>query len=95
MSNVTFEPGARTSWHRHPSGQILLVIEGRGYYQERGKPIQLLNRGDVVKCAPNVDHWHGASPTSQLNHVAINPNTEKGIVVWLAKVTEQEYNSYK
>jgi quercetin dioxygenase-like cupin family protein len=95
MSNVTFEPGARTSWHRHPSGQILLVIEGRGYYQERGKPIQLLNKGDVVKCAPNVDHWHGASPTNQLNHVAINPNTEKGIVVWLAKVTEQEYNSYK
>jgi quercetin dioxygenase-like cupin family protein len=95
ISNVTFEPGARTNWHKHPAGQILLVTEGTGYYQEKGKPIQLLHKGDVVKCLPNVEHWHGASPDSRLTHIAINPNTENGIVVWLRKVSDEEYHKVK
>jgi 4-carboxymuconolactone decarboxylase len=93
IGNVTFEPGARTKWHYHPGGQILLVTHGKGYYQEKGKPIQIMQEGDVIKCPPNVIHWHGATPTDSLTHIAISPNTDKGNVVWLEKVTDEEYNS--
>ncbi len=93
IGNVTFEPGARNNWHTHPGGQILIVTEGTGYYQEKGKPIQLLRKGDVVKVLPNVEHWHGASPDSEFTHIAISTNTQKGIVKWLQRVTDEEYNS--
>jgi len=93
--NVDFEPGARNFWHRHPGGQILLVTEGTGYYQEKGKPIQLLHKGDVVKILPDVIHWHGASPDSAFTHIAVNTNTLIGIVEWLQKVTDEEYGSFK
>ncbi len=95
IANVIFEPGARNNWHTHPGGQILLVTEGTGYYQEKGKPIQLLRKGDVVKILPDVKHWHGASPDSVFTHIAVNTNTQKGIVVWLERVTDEEYNSFK
>ena len=95
IGNVTFEPGARNNWHRHPGGQILIVTDGTGYYQEKGKPIQLLRKGDVVKILPNIDHWHGASPDSEFTHIAINSNTQKGVVEWLQGVTNEEYNSFK
>jgi quercetin dioxygenase-like cupin family protein len=93
ISNVVFEPGARNNWHTHPGGQILICTEGTGYYQEKGKPIQILHAGDVVKILPGVEHWHGASPTTSFTHIAINVNTEKGIVDWLKPVTNEEYNS--
>jgi quercetin dioxygenase-like cupin family protein len=92
ISNVVFEQGARNNWHTHPGGQILIATEGKGYYQEKGKPIQLLNTGDVVRIAPDIEHWHGASPDSEFTHIAINPNTQKGIVNWLERVTEEEYD---
>ncbi|MCW3108581.1 MAG: Cupin 2 conserved barrel domain protein [Segetibacter sp.] len=92
ISDVVFEPGARNNWHKHPSGQILIVTNGLGYYQEKGKPIQLLHKGDVVKIAPGIVHWHGAAPDSQFTHIAINPNTEHGVVEWMEKVTDEEYN---
>jgi len=92
IGNVTFEPGARTNWHKHPGGQILLVTDGKGYYQERGKPAQLIQKGDVVRIPPDTEHWHGAAPNSSLTHIAISPNTDKGSVVWLKPVTEEEYN---
>jgi len=95
ISNVTFEAGARTNWHTHPAGQILLITGGTGYYQEKGKPIQRMHKGEVVKCLPNVEHWHGASVDSAMTHIAMNPNTEKGIVVWLQKVTDDEYKNIK
>lgn len=95
IGNVTFEPGARTNWHYHPGGQILIITNGTGYYQEKGKPIQLLNKGDVVKCLPNVEHWHGASPNCVLNHIAISTNTQKGNVVWKQPVTNEEYYNIK
>src|SRR5258705_2177041 len=94
IGNVVFEPGARNNWHTHPGGQILLVTDGVGYYQEKGKPIQLIRKGDVVNIPPDVEHWHGASPDSELTHIAVNPNTQKGIVVWLERVTDEEYGSY-
>lgn len=96
VSDVTFEPGARNNWHTHPNGQILVVTAGTGYYQEKGKPIQLLHPGDAVDIAPDVVHWHGAAPDSRFTHIAINPNASKGgAVVWLGRVTEEEYNDYK
>ncbi len=93
VGNVVFEPGCRNNWHTHGGGQILIATSGTGYYQERGKPIQLLNPGDVIKIAPDVLHWHGASPESEFTHIAINTNTHKGIVNWLQPVTDEEYNS--
>jgi quercetin dioxygenase-like cupin family protein/alkylhydroperoxidase/carboxymuconolactone decarboxylase family protein YurZ len=95
IGTVTFEPGARTNWHMHPGGQVLLVTEGKGHYQERGQPIRIMQKGDVVKCLPGIEHWHGASPGTTLTHIAIATNGEKGNAVWLQKVTDQEYNSYK
>ena len=95
IGNVIFEPGARNNWHTHPGGQILIATDGIGYYQEKGKPIQLLRKGDVVNIPPDIVHWHGASPDSEFTHIAINPNTQKGIVVWLERVTDEEYNSFK
>ncbi len=91
MASVTFEPGARTNWHYHPSGQILIVTDGTAYYQEKGKPKQILSKGQVVKCPPNVHHWHGATPKSSMTHTAFSPNLEMGCVVWLQKVTVVEY----
>ena len=95
IGNVVFEPGARNNWHTHPGGQILVVTAGTGYYQEKGKPIQLLRKGDVVKILPDVEHWHGASADSEFTHIAINPNTQKGIVTWLERVTDEEYSRFK
>lgn len=93
MGSVTFEAGARSNWHTHPAGQVLVVTEGTGYTQERGKPIQVIHKGDVIKCLPNVEHWHGATPTTSMTHISINPNTEHGVVTWLQKVTDKEYSN--
>jgi 4-carboxymuconolactone decarboxylase len=92
---VTFEPGARTNWHRHPGGQVLMITEGKGYYQERGLSKRVVQKGDVVKCLPGIEHWHGASSDTKLTHIAISPNVEKGNVVWLQTVTDEEYNKPK
>jgi quercetin dioxygenase-like cupin family protein/alkylhydroperoxidase/carboxymuconolactone decarboxylase family protein YurZ len=89
--SVRFEPNARTHWHYHPGGQILLVLSGTGLYQEKGKPMKKIQKGDVIQCPPNVEHWHGASPESELTHVAIGTNPGKGPVVWLTPVTDKEY----
>ncbi len=95
IGNVVFEAGARNNWHTHGGGQILIATQGTGYYQEKGKPIQLLNPGDVVKIAPGIVHWHGASPGSAFTHIAINTNTQKGVVEWMDRVTDEEYNSFE
>jgi len=92
VGNVYFEPGARSNWHTHPSGQILIITDGVGYYQEKGTPKRMLRKGDVVKCPPDVMHWHGASPEKSLSQMYIVPNTEKGIVKWLHPVSDAEYN---
>jgi len=95
VGNVYFEPGARSNWHTHPSGQILIITDGVGYYQEKGQPRRTMKKGDVVKCSPNVTHWHGASPDTGMQQLYILPKTEKGIVTWLQKVTDEEYNNVK
>ena len=93
VGSVTFEPGARTSWHSHPAGQIILALGGVGYYQEKGKPIEIIRKGEVVKCPHNIPHWHGASPDSEFIQVAIT-GRENGPTVWLKPVSDEEYNSY-
>jgi len=89
---VTFEPGARTNWHLHPGGQILLITGGTGYYQEKGSPKKIIKKGEVVKCPAKVPHWHGASKDDMLIQIAIT-NTHKGAPVWLQPVTNDEYNN--
>ena len=95
IGNVYFEPGARSNWHSHPPGQILIITDGVGYHQIKGQPRQIIRKGDIVKCPPNVLHWHGASPDTGMQQMYILPKTEKGIVTWLQKVTDEEYNSSK
>jgi quercetin dioxygenase-like cupin family protein len=90
VGNVTFEAGARTKWHLHPGGQILLVMDGIGYYQEKGQSKKILKRGDVIKCPANVPHWHGASVDAPFVQVAIT-NRHLGETVWLQEVTDDEY----
>lgn len=90
VGSVTFEPGARTNWHVHPAGQIILAIEGEGYYQEKGSPKRILHKGDVVKCPPNVPHWHGASADKEFIQIAIT-GRQNGPTEWKQPVTEEEY----
>ena len=85
-----FDANARLDWHKHPGGQILMIIEGTGYYQERGKPRQTINKGDVIKCLPDVEYWHGATPITSVTYIATSP-VAKGRTVWLDRVTEEEY----
>ncbi|MDF2157239.1 cupin domain-containing protein [Algoriphagus sp. CAU 1675] len=91
VGNVFFEPGARSNWHTHPAGQILIITSGNGYHQIEGQPKQELKKGDVVTCPPNTRHWHGASPDTGMQQLYIIPNTEKGIVVWMEAVTDKDY----
>lgn len=93
IGNVVFEPGARNNWHTHPGGQILIITDGVGYYQEKGKPAQVIRKGDVVTIAPDVVHWHGAAANSSMTHLAINTNTHRGVVTWLEPVTDDQYRS--
>lgn len=91
MYDVLFEAGARNHWHSHPGGQILLVTAGEGYYQEKGKPAQKLQKGDVVQIPPDVVHWHGAVPDNDFTHIGISSNTKKGAAQWFEAVTDEEY----
>ena len=95
VGNVYFEPGARSNWHSHPAGQILIITDGVGYHQIEGQPIEIIKKGSVVKCPPNVRHWHGASADVGLQQMYIVPNTEKGIVNWDEAVTDEVYKNVK
>ncbi|TKZ30421.1 cupin domain-containing protein [Brachyspira catarrhinii] len=92
ISYVTFQAGARSAWHTHPAGQHLIVLEGIGLMQEEDKPIQEFRAGDVLYCPPNVKHWHGASPNHYMKHAAITGVSNGSGVVWMEKVTDEEYN---
>lgn len=91
IANVTFEPKARTNWHKHSGGQILLVTAGEGRYQEKGKPARILKKGDVVRIPLNVEHWHGAAPDSWFSHISIETNLPDNATTWLEPVTDKEY----
>ena len=91
IANVTFEPGARTNWHKHSGGQILLVLDGEERYQEKGKEVQVLHKGDVVRIPLNVEHWHGAAPNAWFTHISIETNLPNNQTTWLNPVTDSEY----
>jgi quercetin dioxygenase-like cupin family protein len=90
-ASVTFEPGARTAWHTHPLGQILIVTAGCGRAQREGGLIEKIRPGDVVWFAPNEKHWHGASPTTAMSHIAIQEALNGKLVDWLEKVSDEQY----
>jgi quercetin dioxygenase-like cupin family protein len=90
-ASVTFEPGARTAWHTHPLGQTLIVTAGCGRAQRWGGPIEEIRPGDVISIAPNEKHWHGASPTSAMTHIAIQEALDGKVVEWMEHVSDQQY----
>lgn len=92
-ATVTFEPGARTAWHTHPLGQTLLVLSGLGRAQREGGPVEDIRPGDVVWFPPGEKHWHGASPTAAMSHVAIAESWEGSVVTWMEKVTDEQHGT--
>jgi quercetin dioxygenase-like cupin family protein len=90
-ATVTFEPGARTAWHTHPLGQTLVVTEGRGWAQRWGGPVEEIRPGDVVWFPPGEKHWHGATATTAMTHLAIQEKLDGKAVEWLEQVSEEQY----
>ena len=90
-ASVTFEPGARTAWHTHPLGQILIVTAGCDRVQREGGPVEEIRPGDVVRFAPGERHWHGAAPTTAMTHIAIQEQLDGKVVDWMEHVTDTEY----
>jgi quercetin dioxygenase-like cupin family protein len=90
---VTFEPGARTAWHAHPLGQILIVTAGCGRAQRDGGPVDEIRPGDVVVFAPGEKHWHGAAPTTPMTHIAIQESLDGKAVEWMEHVTDEQYRA--
>jgi quercetin dioxygenase-like cupin family protein len=89
--HVTFEPGARSAWHTHPLGQTLIVTSGLGWVQSAGGPIEEIRAGDVVWFPPGLKHWHGATPTTGMTHIAIQEALNGKTVDWLEKVSDEQY----
>jgi len=90
---VTFEPGARSAWHSHPTGQRLVITSGVGLTQEWGKPVQVIRPGDVVWCPPDVKHWHGATEATAMTHLAVSGTADGKNVTWMEKVSDEQYNT--
>jgi 4-carboxymuconolactone decarboxylase len=91
--SVTFAPGARTAWHSHPRGQILIITAGAGRVQRWGDAIQEMRVGDVVRIPAGQKHWHGASPSAAMTHIAISEHRDGTNVVWMEKVSDEQYNA--
>jgi quercetin dioxygenase-like cupin family protein len=94
-ARVTFEPGARTAWHAHPLGQILIVTSGRGLAQSWGGPVEEILPGDVVWIPPSEKHWHGAAPTTAMTHIAIHEELKGKLADWMEKVSDEQYRNAK
>ena len=90
---VTFEPGARTVWHRHPLGQMLVVTAGCGLVQRLGGPVEVIHPGDMVWIEPGEKHWHGATPTTAMTHIAVQEQLDGKTADWLEMVPEEEYRA--
>ncbi|WP_425064179.1 (R)-mandelonitrile lyase [Rhizobium rhododendri] len=89
--HVTFDPGARSAWHTHPAGQILIVTSGTGWVQEEGAEKRVMRPGDVIWCPPDVKHWHGATATTGVSHIAITNMKDGTNVAWMEKVSDEQY----
>lgn len=92
-ARVTFEPGARTAWHAHPLGQTLIVTAGTGWVQQWGGAVQEMREGDVVRIPPGVKHWHGATATTAVTHIALQEQLDGKVVEWMEKVSDEQYRS--
>ena len=92
-ASVTFEPGARTAWHIHPLGQTLIVTAGRGWVQREGGPVEEIRPGDVVWFPPGEKHWHGATSTTGMTHIAIQESLDGKAVDWMEHVTDEQYQA--
>lgn len=92
MALVTFEPGARTAWHTHPLGQTLIVTAGRGWVQREGGHIEEVHQGDVVWFSPGEKHWHGATATTAMSHIAVQEKDNGSPVDWMEQVTDDQYS---
>ncbi|MEQ9099881.1 MAG: cupin domain-containing protein [Imperialibacter sp.] len=90
-ASVTFEPGARTAWHTHPLGQTLIITFGCGWVQKEGGPVEKVRPGDVIWFAPGEKHWHGATATTAMTHIAVHEQLNGKAVDWMEKVTEEQY----
>jgi quercetin dioxygenase-like cupin family protein len=90
-ASVTFEPGARSAWHTHPLGQVLIITAGTGWVQQEGGEKQEIKPGDVIWTPPGVKHWHGATPTTAMTHIAIQEALDGKVVEWMEKVTDKQY----
>jgi quercetin dioxygenase-like cupin family protein len=90
-ASVTFGPGARTAWHTHPPGQTLIVTAGCGWAQRDGGPVEEIHPGDVVWFAPEEKHWHGASPTTAMTHIAVQERKDGKVVDWMEHVSDEQY----
>lgn len=90
---VTFEPGARSAWHTHPLGQTLIVTSGCGWVQSEGGPKVVIRPGDVIQCPPNEKHWHGATSTTAMTHIAIQEALDGKVVEWMEKVSDENYHA--
>jgi len=90
-ATVTFEPGARTAWHTHPLGQTLIVMSGSGRAQREGGRVEEIRAGDIIWFEPGEKHWHGASATTAMTHIAIAENLDGKVVDWMEKVTDEQY----
>ena len=90
-ATVTFEPGARTAWHTHPLGQTLIVMAGLGWVQREGGPVEEIRPGDVIWFSPGEKHWHGASPTTAMTHIATQEGLDGKVVDWMEHVTDEQY----
>jgi quercetin dioxygenase-like cupin family protein len=92
-ASVTFEPGARTAWHTHPLGQTLIVTAGCGWVQREGGPVEVIRPGDVVWFEPGEKHWHGATATTGMTHIALQEALNGKVVDWMEKVTDEQYRA--
>lgn len=90
-ARVTFEPGARIAWHTHPLGQTLIVTAGTGWVQRQGGPVEEMREGDVVRIPPGVKHWHGATRTSRMTHIALQEQLDGKVVEWMEQVSDEQY----
>jgi quercetin dioxygenase-like cupin family protein len=88
---VSFEPGARTNWHTHPLGQTLIVTAGKGWTQCEGSPVVEIHAGDIIGCPANHRHWHGATPTTAMSHIAIQEALDGKVIDWMEPVTDAQY----
>ena len=90
-ASVTFEPGSRTAWHKHPLGQVLIITAGAGRVQRAGGPIETIRSGDVVRIEPNERHWHGAGEKTAMTHIAIQEAQDGQSAEWMEHVSDQDY----